>query len=235
MTGRIPVKAAPMAAPLPASPAIAPPIAPRAAPLAAPWTTCPWFCGLDGGGAGPAAGGCRRWTYASDDLALTDVLRLSRGMTYKNAVAGLPFGGGKSVILAGEHAPKSTALFEAFGRAIDSLQGRYITAEDVGISVDDMRIVRGETPFVSGLPQSGAAAGGDPSPWTALGVFHGIEAAAAARLGSESLEGVTVAVQGVGSVGYHLAKELHELGAKARRKTTHSRASASRCGVVSRS
>ena len=163
---------------------------------------------------GPAAGGCRRWTYASDDLALTDVLRLSRGMTYKNAVAGLPFGGGKSVILAGEHAPKSTALFEAFGRAIDSLQGRYITAEDVGISVDDMRIVRGETPFVSGLPQSGAAAGGDPSPWTALGVFHGIEAAAAARLGSGSLEGITVAVQGVGHVGIYLCKLLHEAGAK---------------------
>jgi leucine dehydrogenase len=163
---------------------------------------------------GPAAGGCRRWTYASDDLALTDVLRLSRGMTYKNAVAGLPFGGGKSVILAGEHTPKSTALFEAFGRAIDSLQGRYITAEDVGISVDDMRIVRGETPFVSGLPQSGAAAGGDPSPWTALGVFHGIEVAAAARLGSGSLEGVTVAVQGVGHVGIYLCKLLHEAGAK---------------------
>lgn len=163
---------------------------------------------------GPAAGGCRRWTYASDDLALTDALRLSRGMTYKNAVAGLPFGGGKSVILAREHAPKSTALFAAFGRAIDSLRGRYITAEDVGISVDDMRIVRGETPYVSGLPKSGVAAGGDPSPWTALGVFHGIEAAAAARLGSASLEGLTVAVQGVGHVGIHLCRRLHEAGAK---------------------
>jgi leucine dehydrogenase len=163
---------------------------------------------------GPAAGGCRRWTYASDDLALTDVLRLSRGMTYKNAVAGLPFGGGKSVILATEHAPKSRALFEAFGRAVDSLQGRYITAEDVGISVDDMRIVRGETPFVSGLPQSGVSAGGDPSPWTALGVFHGIEAAAAARLDSGSLAGVRVAVQGVGHVGIRLCKLLHEAGAK---------------------
>ncbi len=162
---------------------------------------------------GPAAGGCRRWAYASDDLALTDVLRLSRGMTYKNAVAGLPFGGGKSVILAREHAPKSKALFEAFGRAIDSLQGRYISAEDVGISVEDMRIVRGETPFVSGLPQSGAAAGGDPSPWTALGVFHGIEAAASARFGAESLEGVTVAVQGVGHVGIYLCKLLHDAGA----------------------
>ncbi len=163
---------------------------------------------------GPAAGGCRRWTYASDDLALTDVLRLSRGMTYKNAVAGLPFGGGKSVILAAEHAPKSRALFEAFGRAVDSLQGRYITAEDVGISVDDMRIVRGETPFVSGLPQNGASAGGDPSPWTALGVFHGIEAAVAARLDAGSLAGIRVAVQGVGHVGIRLCKLLHEAGAK---------------------
>jgi len=163
---------------------------------------------------GPAAGGCRRWTYASEDAALTDVLRLSRGMTYKNAVAGLPFGGGKSVILAADNAPKSRALFEAFGRAVDSLQGRYITAEDVGISVDDMHIARSVTPFVSGLPQSGAGAGGDPSPWTALGVFHGIEAAVAARLGKHSLAGVTVAVQGVGHVGSHLCTRLHAAGAK---------------------
>jgi len=163
---------------------------------------------------GPAAGGCRRWTYASEEAALTDVLRLSRGMTYKNAVAGLPFGGGKSVILAAENAPRSPALFEAFGRAVDSLQGRYITAEDVGISVDDMRIVRSETPFVSGLPQSGSGAGGDPSPWTALGVFRGIEAAVAARLGRDSLAGVTVAVQGVGHVGAHLCVLLHEAGAR---------------------
>jgi leucine dehydrogenase len=163
---------------------------------------------------GPAAGGCRRWTYASEDAALTDVLRLSRGMTYKNAVAGLPFGGGKSVILAAEQAPKSRALFEAFGRAIDSLQGRYITAEDVGISVDDMHIVRSVTPFVSGLPQSGAGAGGDPSPWTALGVLRGIEAAVSARLGKDSLAGVTVAVQGVGHVGTHLCLRLHEAGAR---------------------
>jgi len=162
---------------------------------------------------GPAAGGCRRWTYASDDAALTDVLRLSRGMTYKNAVAGLPFGGGKAVILASERAPKSRALFEAFGRAVDSLQGRYITAEDVGISVDDMRIVRGATPFVSGLPQDGTGAGGDPSPWTALGVFHGIEAAVAARLGKDSLAGVSVAVQGIGHVGIYLCRLLHDAGA----------------------
>ena len=163
---------------------------------------------------GPAAGGCRRWTYASDNAALTDVLRLSRGMTYKNAIAGLPFGGGKSVILGAERAPKSRDLFEAFGRAVDSLNGRYITAEDVGISVDDMRTVRSRTAFVSGLPQSGESAGGDPSPWTALGVFHGIEAAVAARLNVDSLEGITVAVQGVGHVGVRLCKLLHAAGAR---------------------
>lgn len=163
---------------------------------------------------GPAAGGCRRWTYASDDIALTDVLRLSRGMTYKNAVAGLPFGGGKAVILASEEAPKTTQLFRAFGRAVQSLDGRYITAEDVGISVDDMRTVCHETEFVSGLPQEGDSAGGDPSPWTALGVFLGIKAAATARLGTNSLEGLRVAIQGVGHVGQYLCRMLHEAGAK---------------------
>ena len=163
---------------------------------------------------GPAAGGCRRWQYANDDDAVTDVLRLSRGMTYKNAVAGLPFGGGKAVILANEAAPKSEALFQAFGRAIDSLGGRYVTAEDVGISVDDMRIVASETRYVSGLPQSGAEAGGDPSPWTALGVFLGIAAAVKTRLGKETLDGVSVAVQGVGHVGLYLCRLLHEAGAK---------------------
>ena len=122
---------------------------------------------------GPAAGGCRRWSYASKDDALTDVLRLSRGMTYKNAVAGLPFGGGKAVILAADSAPKSAQLFAAFGRAVESLAGRYITAEDVGMSVEDMRHIREQTEYVTGLPQSGDGAGGDPSPWTALGVFLG--------------------------------------------------------------
>jgi len=134
-------------------------------------------------------------------------------MTYKNAVAGLPFGGGKSVILASDSAPKSAELFSAFGRAIASLGGRYITAEDVGVSVDDMRHVQGETKFVSGLPASGDNAGGDPSPWTALGVFLGIEAAAEARLGSKSIEGLKIAVQGVGHVGLHLCRLLHEAGA----------------------
>lgn len=162
---------------------------------------------------GPAAGGCRRWRYASGADALTDALRLSRGMTYKNAIAELPFGGGKAVILADDQTPKSPELFAAFGRAVQSLDGRYITAEDVGISVEDMRVVRGETEFVSGLPQSGESAGGDPSPWTALGVFLGIEAAVRIRLGADSLQGIRVAVQGVGHVGLNLCRLLHEAGA----------------------
>ena len=163
---------------------------------------------------GPAAGGCRRWAYASEADALTDVLRLSRGMTYKNAVAGLPFGGGKAVILATDSAPKSAQLFAAFGRAVESLAGRYITAEDVGMSVEDMRHIREQTEYVTGLPQSGNGAGGDPSPWTALGVFLGIEAAVKVRLGKDSVDGLTVAVQGIGHVGAHLCRLLHEAGAK---------------------
>ncbi len=163
---------------------------------------------------GPGAGGCRRWTYASDRDAITDVLRLSRGMTYKNAVAGLPFGGGKAVILAAHAAPKSESLFRAFGRAVDTLGGRYVTAEDVGINIDDMRVVREETPYVSGLPQSEASAGGDPSPWTAYGVFLGIKAASLVRLGDDNLRAVKVAVQGVGSVGLHLCRLLVEAGSQ---------------------
>ena len=163
---------------------------------------------------GPAAGGCRRWIYPSNADALTDALRLSRGMTYKNAVAGLKFGGGKAVILGNEKAPKSPELFAAFGRAVDSLGGRYITAEDVGCSVDDMRHVREQTEFVSGLPQSGSNAGGDPSPWTAIGCLQGIEAAVQSRLGTDSLKGIRVAVQGVGHVGLHLCRLLHEEGAE---------------------
>ena len=163
---------------------------------------------------GPAAGGTRRWIYSNDADALTDVLRLSRGMTYKNAVAGLKFGGGKAVILASDDVPKSTDLFRAFGRSVDSLGGRYVTAEDVGCSVDDMRIVHEETEFVSGLPQVGDDAGGDPSPWTALGCFQGIEAAVQALLGADSLKGIKVAVQGVGHVGIYLCRLLHEAGAE---------------------
>jgi len=163
---------------------------------------------------GPAAGGCRSWSYANDLDALTDALRLSRGMTYKNAIAELPFGGGKAVILASDAAPKSPELLAAFGHAVDSLGGSYVTAEDVGMSVEDMRRVHQQTEFVSGLPQSGHSAGGDPSPWTALGVFLGIEAAVKARLGKDSLHGLTVAVQGVGHVGAQLCKLLHEAGAR---------------------
>ena len=163
---------------------------------------------------GPAAGGCRYWSYRSDAEALTDALRLSHGMTYKNAVAELPFGGGKAVILANDTTPKSPQLMAAFGRAVDSLGGRYVTAEDVGMSVEDMRHVQQQTKFVSGLPQSGDSAGGDPSPWTALGVFLGIEAAVGVRLGKNSLAGLTVAVQGVGHVGAHLCQLLHDAGAK---------------------
>jgi leucine dehydrogenase len=163
---------------------------------------------------GPAAGGCRYWSYLSDAEALTDALRLSRGMTYKNAVAELPFGGGKAVILANAKAPKSPEQLLAFGRAVDSLGGRYITAEDVGMSVEDMRHVHQQTENVSGLPQSGDSAGGDPSPWTALGVFLGIESAVSVRLGNDSLAGLTVAVQGVGHVGAHLCRLLHDAGAK---------------------
>jgi leucine dehydrogenase len=163
---------------------------------------------------GPGAGGTRRWVYRNDADALTDVLRLSRGMTYKNAVAGLRFGGGKAVILASDGAPKSPDLFRAFGRCVNSLAGRYITAEDVGCSVDDMRYVREETEFVSGLPQSAGSAGGDPSPWTAIGCFEGIQAAVATRLGADSLKGIRVAVQGVGHVGLHLCRLLHEAGAE---------------------
>ena len=163
---------------------------------------------------GPAAGGCRHWSYANDTDALTDALRLSRGMTYKNAVAELPFGGGKAVILGSDAAPKTPELLAAFGRAVDSLGGSYVTAEDVGMSVEDMRHVQQQTKYVSGLPQSGQSAGGDPSPWTALGVFLGIEAAVKVRLEKDSLDGLTVAVQGIGHVGAHLCKLLHEAGAK---------------------
>jgi leucine dehydrogenase len=163
---------------------------------------------------GPAAGGTRRWVYNNDADALTDVLRLSRGMTYKNAVAGLKFGGGKAVILARADTPKSPEQFRAFGRFVDSLGGAYVTAEDVGCSVDDMRIVHEETEFVSGLPQTGHDAGGDPSPWTALGCYQGIEAAVQARLGADSLQGIKVAVQGVGHVGLYLCRLLHAAGAE---------------------
>lgn len=163
---------------------------------------------------GPAGGGCRMWPYASDDDAIKDVLRLSKGMSYKNAMAGLPMGGGKAVIIGDSRSDKSEDLFRAFGDFVESLGGSYITAEDVGISVADMEIVAGRTSYVSGLPHESGTAGGDPSPKTARGIFHGIKAAAAHKLGRSDLEGLVVAVQGVGHVGYYLCKDLAAAGAR---------------------
>ncbi len=163
---------------------------------------------------GPAAGGCRYWTYASDAEALTDALRLSRGMSYKNAMAGLPVGGGKAVILKDAAKPKSEALLEAFGDAVNTLGGRYVTAEDVGISDADMVVASRRTKFVSGLPVAGGQAGGNPGPSTAEGVFRGIRAAVRHKLGKDGFDGVHVAIQGLGSVGYALAGKLAAAGAK---------------------
>jgi len=161
---------------------------------------------------GPAAGGCRWWHYTDDAAALTDALRLSRGMSYKNAMAGLPMGGGKGVIL--KAAPKTDALLSAFGRAIDSLGGRYVTAEDVGMSDADRTVIAGATRHVSGLPVAGGAAGGNPGPSTAQGCFVGMRAAIAHKLGRSDFRGVHVAVQGLGSVGYGLAERLAAAGAR---------------------
>ncbi len=164
---------------------------------------------------GPAAGGARFWHYADSADALTDALRLSRGMSYKNAMAGLPLGGGKSVILADEDARKSPDLLAAFGKAVDSLGGRYITAEDVGMSVSDMVEVRRQTRFVAGLPAEGAGeVGGDPGPHTSLGVFLGIKAAVRRALGKDTVEGLHIAIQGAGSVATGVA--LHAFGEGAR-------------------
>lgn len=160
---------------------------------------------------GPALGGCRMWPYESDDAALTDALRLSRGMTYKSALADLNMGGGKSVIIGDAKSMKSEALFRAMGRFVESLGGRYTVAEDVGITVPDVQMMARETRFVAGTPERGA---GDPSPSTAYGVYMGIRAAAAHRLNRTSLEGLTVAVQGLGSVGWNLCRYLHDDGAQ---------------------
>ena len=162
---------------------------------------------------GAAAGGCRVWRYANDEAALGDALRLSQGMSYKNAMAGLPAGGGKSVILKPEGAFDRRALFEAFGRAVASLNGQYITAEDVGASVADMEVVATQTRYVVGLPPKGQKAGGDPSPWTALGVFEAMKQAIEARL-NLPMDQASVAVQGLGAVGMPLAVLLHEAGVK---------------------
>ena len=159
---------------------------------------------------GPALGGCRFWSYADEAAAITDALRLSRGMTYKSALARLPLGGGKCVVIGGAAEVKTPDLLRALGRAIDRLGGRYVTAEDVGVKPDDLRIVAETTAHVAGLPETS----GDPSPMTARGCFAGLKAAVRHRLGTDNLAGVTVAVQGLGAVGRGLADELAAAGAK---------------------
>lgn len=159
---------------------------------------------------GPAVGGCRMWEYNSDEGALIDALRLSRGMSYKNALAGLKMGGGKSVIIGNSKTQKSEALFEAFGTFVNNLNGQYFTAEDVGITPADMAIAHRKTDYVLGLE----GRSGDPSPVTAYGVYKGMKAAVKHRLGREDLEGIRVAVQGLGHVGYYLCEYLKNEGAK---------------------
>lgn len=162
---------------------------------------------------GPALGGLRIWPYQSEALALADVLRLSRGMTYKAAVAGLNLGGGKAVIIGDSKIIKSESLFRVFGRFVQSLAGRYITAEDVGTNVSDMEWVRQETDFVTGISRA-LGGSGDPSPITALGVYHGIRAALQHVFGSDTMQGRTIALQGLGQVGFFLIGHL--LSAKAK-------------------
>lgn len=165
---------------------------------------------------GCGLGGCRMFPYGSDDDALTDVLRLSRGMTYKAALAGLPQGGGKSVIIGDPRRDKTPQLIRAMGRFVDMLGGRYVVAEDSGTSVPDIRLMAEVTRHIGGLAdEASVAAGrtGDPSPATALGTFIGLRAAVRAALGRDDLRGLRVAIQGVGNVGYRLAKHLHDAGA----------------------
>ena len=163
---------------------------------------------------GPAAGGTRMWHYADDQDALTDALRLSRGMSFKNAMAGLPLGGGKAVILADANRTKTPEMLAAFGRAIDRLGGHYVTAEDVGMSVADMIAIRERTRFVAGLPVAGGEVGGDPGPHTSLGVFLGIKAAVKRALGKRSLNGLHIALQGAGSVAGGVARLAAAEGAR---------------------
>jgi leucine dehydrogenase len=163
---------------------------------------------------GPAAGGCRFWQYAKDEEALIDALRLSRGMSYKNAMAGLPLGGGKSVILANEERTKSPNMLHAFGKAVEELGGRYVTAEDVGMSVSDMIEIARTTKYVAGLPNSPGDVGGDPGPHTSLGVFLGIKAAVKWALGKDDLKGLHIALQGAGSVATGVALHACAEGAR---------------------
>ncbi|WP_300994684.1 amino acid dehydrogenase [Rheinheimera sp.] len=159
---------------------------------------------------GPATGGCRMWDYVADEDALVDVLRLSRGMTYKNAMAGLPLGGGKAVIIGDAKKIKSEALFRKFGKFVHSLSGRYVSAEDVNITTGDIMMVNKETTYVAGLE----GLSGNPGPFTALGTYRGIKAAAKHKFGTDDLKGLTVAIQGLGSVGFYLCEYLHNEGAK---------------------
>lgn len=166
---------------------------------------------------GPALGGCRMYPYSDTEAAVTDVLRLSRGMTYKSALAGLHLGGGKSVIIGDPRQHKSPQLLRAMGEFIDSLGGHYISAEDSGTSVADIKIMGEKTQHVAGLDRPGANGqirNGDPSPMTAFGVFRGIQAAVKHQLGRDDLTAIRVAIQGVGHVGYHLAALLHQAGAR---------------------
>lgn len=165
---------------------------------------------------GPALGGCRMWPYATEEEAVRDVLRLSRGMTYKSAMANLKLGGGKSVIIGNPRTQKTPELLTAFARALEQLNGRYIAAEDSGTSVADMKCMSGMTRHVAGIvdkPSDNGVRSGDPSPATAFGTFIGIKAAVKEKLGRDSLEGLRVAVQGVGNVGFDLARQLREAGA----------------------
>lgn len=162
---------------------------------------------------GPALGGCRMYPYGTTEAALTDVLRLSRGMTYKAAVAGLNLGGGKAVIIGDPKKHKSEILFRAFGRHVQGLGGRYITAEDVGTNVSDMEYVRMETRYVTGVSKA-LGGSGDPSPVTALGTYQGIKACAEKVFKTSSLKGLRIVVQGIGHVGYHLVRHLYDEGAR---------------------
>lgn len=162
---------------------------------------------------GPALGGARMWTYATEENAIEDALRLARGMTYKNAAAGLNLGGGKTVIIGDPFKDKNEEMFRALGRFIQGLNGRYITAEDVGTSVTDMDLIHEETNYVTGIsPAFGSS--GNPSPVTAYGVYRGMKAAAKEAFGTDSLEGRTISVQGLGNVAYKLCEYLHNEGAK---------------------
>jgi leucine dehydrogenase len=164
---------------------------------------------------GPGAGGTRLWHYADEELAITDALRLSRGMSYKNAMAGLPLGGGKAVVLANDAArTKTPDMLAAFGRAVHNLSGRYVTAEDVGMSVADMVAISGETPYVAGLPVADGAVGGDPGPHTSYGVYLGVKAAVKRALGKNSLAGLHIALQGAGSVAGGVARRAAAEGAR---------------------